>query len=89
MLIATVLAGADETPNPLIPAPYDVAFSLIPIALAAFAIVGLVSIIRRYATMSVGESVAWTAFVVLAPVVGAVVWFAIGRQRYDLLARSD
>jgi len=89
VLIPTALATVDETPNPLIPAPYDIAFSLIPIAVAAFSIVGLVSIIRRYATMSIGESVGWTAFVVLAPVVGAIVWFAIGRPRYELLVRSD
>ncbi len=87
--LAGLLAATEETPNPLIPAPYDIAFSLVPIALAAFAIVSLVSIIRRYSTMSTGESVGWTAFVVLVPALGAIVWFAMGRQRYGLLARRE
>lgn len=71
-----------DVPNPLIPAWYDLAFSIVPLAFVAIAIVGLVSIVRRYSAMSTFDSVVWTVFVVAVPVVGTTVWFVLGRQRY-------
>jgi hypothetical protein len=73
---------AQEVVNPLVPAWYDLAFSIIPLAFVAIAIVGLVSIVRRYSAMSTFDSVMWTAFVVFAPIVGTLVWFVLGRKHY-------
>lgn len=84
-----MLDFAHENVNPLIPARYDVAFSIVPLVLVAVMIVGLVSIIRRFRVMSVLESFAWTAFIVFAPVLGALVWFAIGRAHYSARSRAD
>ena len=77
-----MLVFAQGVVNPLVPTWYDVAFSIVPLILVALMILSLVSIVRRYRTMSVLESFGWTAFVVFAPLLGAIVWFAIGRDRY-------
>lgn len=78
----TLIGFSHEVVSPLIPAGYDIAFSIVPIVLVAVLIVGLVSIIRRYRAMSVLEAAGWSAVVVIAPVVGTVVWFLVGRKRY-------
>lgn len=77
-----MLGVAHSVVNPLVPTFYDVAFSVVPLILVALMVVSLVSIIRRYRAMSSFESFGWTAFVVFAPIIGAIVWFAIGRDRY-------
>lgn len=77
-----MLDFASEIPNPVVPAMYDVAFSVVPLVLVAAMVAGLVSIMRRYRAMSGLESFGWTVFVVVAPVLGTLVWFFLARQRY-------
>lgn len=84
-----MLDFAQETIDPLIPAGYDIAFSIVPLVLLGLMVAGLVSIIRRYRLMSGFESFGWTAFVVFAPVLGTLVWFTIGRDRYTTLKHAD
>lgn len=74
----------DSVVDPVAPAWFDLVYSIVPLVLASIAVVGLVSIIRRYRSMSVLESAGWTAVVVFAPVLGTLVWFGIGRRRYTL-----
>jgi hypothetical protein len=74
----------DSVFDPVAPAWFDLVYSIVPLVLVSIAIVGLVSIIRRYRSMSVLESAGWTAVVVFAPVLGTLVWFGIGRRRYTL-----
>lgn len=88
-LTANMLDVAQSAVNPLVPAFYDVAFSVVPLILVAVMVVSLVSIIRRYRAMSVFESFGWTALVVFAPIIGAIVWFAIGRDRYEAQPAVD
>lgn len=52
--------------------------------LAVFWVAALVSISRRSSQMSGLEAVGWYAIVVFAPVVGTLVWFFFGRDRYAL-----
>lgn len=69
------------------PAAFDVLWALIWLVLTAallWLFVGaLVSIHRRSAAMSGLEELCWYAFVVIAQVVGPLVWFLWGRERYD------
>lgn len=74
----------DSVVDPVAPAWFDLVYSIVPLVLVSIAVVGLVSIIRRYRSMSVLESAGWTAVVVFAPVLGTLVWFGIGRRRYTL-----
>ncbi len=78
------LLDVQEIADPVAPAWFDLVYSIVPLVLVIVAIVGLVSIIRRYRSMSVLESAGWTAVVVFAPLLGTLVWFAIGRRRYTL-----
>lgn len=84
-----MLDFAQEPVDPLIPAGYDIAFSIVPLLLLGAMIAGLVSIIRRYRFMSTLESFGWTVVVVFAPVLGTLVWFTIGRDRYSALSRVN
>lgn len=78
------LLDVQEIADPVAPAWFDLVYSIVPLVLVIVAIVGLVSIIRRYRSISVLESAGWTAVVVFAPLLGTLVWFAIGRRRYTL-----
>ncbi|MBX9718266.1 MAG: PLDc N-terminal domain-containing protein [Microbacteriaceae bacterium] len=78
------LLDVQEIADPVAPAWFDLVYSIVPLVLVIVAIVGLVSIIRRYRSMSVLESAGWTAVVVVAPIVGTLVWFGVGRRRYAL-----
>lgn len=52
--------------------------------LAAFWVAALVSISRCSPLMSGLEAVGWYAIVIFAPVIGTLVWFFFGRDRYPL-----
>lgn len=78
-LIAGV-ESAREIPNPIAPAWFDVAFSLIPIVVLVSMIVGLVSIAKHRGLLRPIESFMWSVFVIMAPVLGTVVWFSTARR---------
>jgi FtsH-binding integral membrane protein len=52
------------------------------VGLAALWIGSLVSIFRRSSAMSGLELIAWSAFVVFAQLIGPLIWFSVGRERY-------
>lgn len=76
-----------ELRNPLMPSFFDVVFSLLPLLLLIpflFLLVGaLVSVRRRAAAMTGLEELGWYAFIVVAQVIGPVVWFLLARERYE------
>jgi len=53
-------------------------------SLAVFWIMALISISRCSPLMSDREVVVWYAIVIFAPVIGTLVWFFLGRDRYAL-----
>jgi hypothetical protein len=79
-----------ELVDPVMPAFFDVAFSLLPLLLVVpFLILfvgALVSIRRRSAAMTGLEELGWYAFVVFAQVIGPAVWFLFARERYEWAA---
>ncbi|MBA4247400.1 MAG: hypothetical protein C0444_03780 [Microbacterium sp.] len=50
--------------------------------LAAFWVAAMVSISRRSAAMSGVELLGWYALVIFAQVIGTMIWFFVGRDRY-------
>ena len=78
-----------ETVNPLLPAWYDVVWSLGPILLgllvvvplAALFIGALLSIVNHKDGLPGLELLGWIALVVFAQVIGPVAWFLVGRDR--------
>jgi len=76
-----------ELVNPVLPAFFDVVFSLVPLViilpLAVLLVGALVSINRRRATMTGLEELGWYAFVVFAQLIGPLVWFLFARDRYE------
>jgi len=65
--------------NPLLPIGYDVAWAIAVVAVAALAAVALVGIARRRRALGPLPTAVWIAVVVLAPVLGALAWFVVGR----------
>lgn len=57
--------------------------SVVMVALAALWIGALVSIFRRSSSMSGLELLCWCAFVVFAQFFGPLIWFFVGRERYN------
>ncbi|MBW9110022.1 PLDc N-terminal domain-containing protein [Microbacterium trichothecenolyticum] len=66
--------------NPLIPAGYDIAWSVICALVIAFTIVALVSLARAAKRLTPAQGLLWAALVLLVPVLGALAWLAIGRR---------
>ncbi|UFU07805.1 PLDc N-terminal domain-containing protein [Ruania halotolerans] len=58
---------------------YDVAFTLAWVLPAVLMVVALVSAVRHPGLRDLVQ-VAWFALIVLAPVVGPILWFVAGRR---------
>lgn len=78
MLIAP--RGLDgESANPMLPAAYDVAWTLVPIVMIVLIAVSLVSIARHTDGLSSLATAVWSAVVIFATLLGPIAWFLIGR----------
>lgn len=66
--------------NPLIPAGYDIAWSIIAMFAVALMIVAIISLARGARHLTVIAGLAWSLVVVLVPVIGPVVWLSVGRR---------
>lgn len=67
-------------PNPLIPAGYDILWSVIVVAVVALTITALLQALRSKAYTG-GQQLLWALLIVAAPVLGSLVWFVLGRPR--------
>lgn len=65
--------------NPLIPSGYDVLWSLVALAVLSFALAAVVSIARTRDVTGF-RALLWIVAVLALPVVGGILWFAVGRQ---------
>ena len=66
--------------NPLLPAGYDIAWTIISILLIALVIVALVSIARTAKRLTSTQALIWTLVTIFVPVVGPIAWLSIGRR---------
>ncbi|MFK0402924.1 PLD nuclease N-terminal domain-containing protein [Microbacterium sp. NPDC090225] len=62
--------------NPLVPAAYDIVFSLVWLVVCAYAVVALVSAVRDRRTDGI-RFLLWFLIIVLLPVIGPTAWFVI------------
>lgn len=68
------------SPNPLVPAAYDLTWSAVSLVLAALAVVALVSIARSARSLTSAQALGWTLLAILVPLVGPLAWLFIGRR---------
>ena len=69
-----------DSPNPLIPAGHDIAWTIISVLLVVLLILALVSIGRAAKRLTPTQALIWTLVTIFVPVVGPVAWLAIGRR---------
>lgn len=66
--------------NPLIPAGYDIAWSLVAFVTFALTVVAIVSLMRIARRLTTTQAVVWVVVVVFVPLVGPLSWLFIGRR---------
>lgn len=70
--------------NPLIPAGYDIAWSVVAAAVVALAIVALISLARSSERLTSAQALIWVLVVLFVPVLGSIAWIAVGRRTASL-----
>lgn len=78
-MLANIRLALGGDVNPLVPAGFDVAHTVIILALLALFVAAAVSILRSPRYTAGGKSL-WLLVVLLLQVVGPIVWFAVGRR---------
>jgi hypothetical protein len=69
-----------ETSTPVIPAGYDVVWTVVMVAYIGLIIVALVSLSRTALRLSSWLALAWAALIIVVPILGALAWIAVGRR---------
>lgn len=70
-----------QVANPLIPAPFDVVWSLVALIVLVFVISAVVSIVRASGALTGIQALVWFVIVIVAPGIGAIAWFVAGHPR--------
>lgn len=68
--------------NPLVPAAYDVVWTVVLVGVVALAVTAAGQVLRAR-SLSGGDELAWLLAVVLLPVAGPLLWFLVGRQKHS------
>lgn len=66
--------------NPLIPAGYDIAWSLIAFVTFALTVVAIVSLMRVARLMMTTQALVWVVVVLFVPILGPLSWLFVGRR---------
>jgi uncharacterized membrane protein YhaH (DUF805 family) len=66
--------------NPLLPAAYDVTWSVVVIAVLLLMVVALISLSRTAKRITQAQALVWTLVAIFVPVVGPLSWLFIGRR---------
>ncbi len=66
--------------NPLIPAGYDIAWSVVTVVVIGLAIAALVVLARSAKRLTTPQALGWTLVILFVPVVGSLAWLTIGRR---------
>ena len=69
-----------DSANPLLPAGYDIAWTVVSMLMIALVIVALVSIARTAVRLTPWQALIWTLVAILVPVIGPIAWLSIGRR---------
>lgn len=66
--------------NPLLPAGYDIAWTVGSVLLIALLVVALVSMARSATRLTATNALVWTLVVIFVPIVGPLAWLTVGRR---------
>ena len=73
------MSSMTERINPLMPAGYDIVWSVIALAALVLLVVALVSL-GRDKSLTPGQTLGWILVALLLPVVGPAAWLIAGRR---------
>ncbi|WP_241248974.1 PLD nuclease N-terminal domain-containing protein [Agrococcus sp. KRD186] len=73
-----IVHASTSLPNPLLPAGYDLIWSGIVLVVVVLAVTALWQALRSK-HYSGGQQLMWALLIVVAPVLGALAWFVLGR----------
>ncbi|MCK6065771.1 MULTISPECIES: PLD nuclease N-terminal domain-containing protein [Microbacterium] len=65
--------------SPLIPASYDIVWSIVTVLIIALTIVALVTLARSARRLTATQALIWTVVVLFIPFLGPAAWLTIGR----------
>jgi hypothetical protein len=65
--------------NPLLPAAYDITWSVAVVAVLLLMVIALISIARTAKRVTSWQSLIWTLVAIFVPIVGPLSWLFIGR----------
>jgi len=66
--------------NPILPAGYDIAWTIVPFLVIALVVVALVSLARTAKRLTSMQALIWALVTIFVPVVGPLAWLSIGRR---------
>lgn len=66
--------------NVLLPAEYDIAWSIAVAVVIALAVVALISLARSARRLTSGQALIWVLVVLMIPAFGPAAWLTIGRR---------
>lgn len=66
--------------NPLVPAAYDLWWSIALVVIVILLVASLVSLARASKSLTPNQALVWTLVAIFVPVAGPASWFAIGRR---------
>ena len=69
-----------DTVNPLVPAAYDVIWSITAVGVLLLMVIALVSISRTAKRITSWQALIWALVVIFVPLVGPLSWLFIGRR---------
>lgn len=69
-----------ESVNPLLPAWYDVVWSVTAVAMFVLLVIALISLSRSAKSLSSLQALVWTFVALFVPIAGPLAWLFIGRR---------
>ncbi|MGP6172467.1 PLD nuclease N-terminal domain-containing protein [Microbacterium sp. A196] len=66
--------------NPLLPAAYDITWSVAVVAVLLLMVIALISIARTAKRITSPQALIWTLVAIFVPLVGPLSWLFIGRR---------
>ena len=79
--------GMQSSVNPLLPATYDIVWSVVTALMLVLLIVALVSLARTAKRLPSAHALVWTLIAIFVPIVGPLAWLFVGRRSAAASAR--
>lgn len=71
---------SESVNNPLLPAAYDITWSVTVVAVLLLMVIALISIARTVKRITSSQALIWTLVAIFVPLVGPLSWLFIGRR---------